>query len=167
MNAETVTVRPRRVRRVAIPAAVVLVAVFTVVGVLLRSSTTGVYFQVSDQVAMIGLGILLAAGVMLLTRPRLRADTNGVEVRNIVSTYRYEWPTIRTFSFPDGAPWARLELPEDEYLPVMAIQASDGTLAVQSMRQLRELRRKVDAVRDGDDDAVRDGDDAGKADGSE
>jgi hypothetical protein len=143
-GSEAVVVRPRKVRRVAIPIAVALVIVFAVIGVLLRGSEAGAYFRVSDQVAMVGLGVLLAAGVLLTLRPRLRADTSGVEVRNIVNTHRYDWSFVRTFSFPDGAPWARLELPEDEYVPVMAIQAYDGALAVQSMRQLRELRRKVD-----------------------
>lgn len=143
-GSEAVVVRPRKVRRVAIPIAVALVVVFAVVGVLLRGSETGAYFRVSDQVAMVGLGVLLAGGVLMSLRPRLRADTSGVEVRNIVNTHRYDWSFVRTFSFPDGAPWARLELPEDEYVPVMAIQAYDGALAVQSMRQLRELRRKVD-----------------------
>lgn len=140
---ETVVVRPRKVRRVAIPTAVALVIVFAIVGILLRSSPTGALFRVSDQVAMAGLGVLLAAGVLLTLRPRLRADTTGVEVRNVFNTHRYDWSFVRTVSFPDGAPWARLELPEDEYVPIVAIQAYDGSLAVRSMRQLRELRRKA------------------------
>jgi hypothetical protein len=147
VNAEatgSVVVRPRKVRRVAIPAAVVLVVAFTVVAVLLRNTPTGVYFRISDQVAMAGLGVLLACGVLLLTRPRLKADMDGVEVRNIVTTQRYSWPLVQTISFPDGAPWARLELPEDEYVPVMAIQATDGAHAVEAMRHLRELRRRVE-----------------------
>lgn len=138
-------VRPQKVRRVAIPAAVVLVVVFAVVGLLLRNSSTGVHFRVSDQVAMMLLGILLAAGVMLLTRPRLRADRAGIEVRNIVTTQHYDWSAVNAVSFPDGAAFARLELPEDEYVPVLAIQATDGEHAVTSMRELRELRRQVDS----------------------
>ncbi len=143
-GAETVVVRPRKVRRVAIPIAAGLVIVFAIVGSLLGSNPSGAYFRVSDQVAMGFLGVLLAGGVLMSLRPRLRADTRGVEVRNIINTHRYDWSFVRTFSFPDGAPWARLELPEDEYVPVMAIQAYDGARAVRSMRQLRELRRRVE-----------------------
>ncbi|GAA4618305.1 PH domain-containing protein [Saccharopolyspora hordei] len=139
----TVEVRPRKVRRVAIPIAVLLVVVFAVVGTLLTDSPTGVIFSVSDQVAMALLGVLLAAGVMLLTRPRLRADATGVEVRNIIGTHRYAWPLVQAVTFPDGSAWARLELPEDEYVPIMAIQAADGELAVKAMRDLRELRRQA------------------------
>jgi PH (Pleckstrin Homology) domain-containing protein len=136
-------VRPQKVRRVAIPIAVALVLVFGVVGTLLRNTPTGVVFSVSDQVAMGLLGVLLACGVLLLTRPRLRADVDGVEVRNIIGTQRYSWPLVQAFTFPDGAAWARLELPEDEYVPIMAIQAADGERAVTAMRELRELRRQT------------------------
>ncbi|MBB5152711.1 PH domain-containing protein [Saccharopolyspora phatthalungensis] len=143
MSEERVEVRPRKVRRVAIPIAVALVLVFAVVATLLRNTPTGAVFSVSDQVAMGFLGVLLAGGVMLLTRPRLRADADGVEVRNIIGTQRYSWPLVQAVSFPDGAAWARLELPEDEYVPIMAIQAADGERAVTAMRRLRELRRAV------------------------
>ncbi|WP_433869368.1 PH domain-containing protein [Saccharopolyspora sp. CA-218241] len=139
----TVEVRPRKVRRIAIPIAVLLVVVFAAVGTLLRSTPTGVVFRVSDQIAMGLLGVLLAAGVLLLTRPRLRADADGVEIRNIIGTHRYSWALVEAVSFPNGAPWARVELPEDEYVPVMAIQASDGEHAVAAMRALRDLRRSL------------------------
>ena len=141
MSERAVVVRPRRVRRVAIPAAVLLVVVFAICGILLRSTPTGVYFQVSDQIAMIALGVLLACGVLLLIRPRLRADAEGVEVRNVVGTHRYPWSQILAITFPAGAPWARLELSDDEYVPILAIQAADREHAVHAMRELRHLRR--------------------------
>ncbi|MER6988181.1 PH domain-containing protein [Saccharopolyspora hirsuta] len=127
----------------AIPLAVLFVVVFAVVGTLLTNSPTGVIFSVSDQIAMAMIGVLLAAGVMLLTRPRLRADAEGLEVRNIIGTHRYSWPLVQAVSFPDGSAWARLELPEDEYVPIMAIQAADGEQAIKAMRDLRELRRQA------------------------
>jgi hypothetical protein len=146
MNERVVEVHPRKVRMVAIPTAAVLVVVFVVVAVLLRNTPTGVIFRMSDQVAMAGLGVLLACAVLLLARPRLRADAEGVEVRNILGTQRYQWSLVRAITFPDGAPWARLELPEDEYVPIMAIQSYDGTHAVRAMRELRALRREVAPV---------------------
>jgi hypothetical protein len=139
----TVEVHPRKVRRVAIPVAVVLVVVFTIAGVLLRNTPTGVYFQLSDQVAMVGIGVLAACGVLLLIRPRLRADAEGIEVRNVVGTQRIPWSMVEGITFPDGAPWARVELPDDEYVPILAIQATDGEHAVRAMRELRHLRRRI------------------------
>ncbi|MGH3793423.1 MAG: PH domain-containing protein [Pseudonocardiaceae bacterium] len=129
--------RPRKARRIAVVAAVLLVAVFTVVAVLLRSTPTGVYFRVSDQVAMVVLGLLLAGAALLFGCPRVRAGADGVEVRNLLSSRLVPWELVLRVSFPDGAPWARLELPDDEYIAIMAIQAVDGRLAVQAIRGLR------------------------------
>ena len=121
--------------------AVLLLAGFTVVAMLLKDSRTGVYFRTSDQVAMLGIGVLLAAGVLWLARPRVRADGESVEVRNLLGTHRFTWDLVQHVSFPDGAPWARLELPDDEYVPMVAIQAIDGERAVAAMRELRRLHR--------------------------
>ena len=49
------------------------------------------------------------------------------------------WDLVRAVSFPDGASWARLDLPDFEYLPVLAVQAVDGQRAAEAMRQLRAL----------------------------
>jgi hypothetical protein len=133
--------RPLRVRQVVIPVAVALVVVFVVVAVLLRNSSTGVYFSLADQVAMVLLGLLLGAGVLALGRPRVRADADGVEVRTLLAGKRLPWSDVLGVTFPDGAPWARLDLPADEYVPVVAIQAVDGERAVTAMRHLRSLHR--------------------------
>ena len=93
------------------------------------------------------LGLLLAGGALLFTRPRLRADADGVFVRNVIGTHRLPWTLVRRVSFPEGAPWARLELPDDEYLAVMAIQAADKQHAVSAIRRLRELHARYAAER--------------------
>jgi hypothetical protein len=140
--AEQLVVRPRRVRRVAAVAAAGVVVVFSVVALLLRNTPTGVYFHRSDQVAMVGVGLAIALGVLSLARPRLRAGADGVEVRNIIETKLLPWDLILSVTFPEGAPWARLELPDDEYVAVMAIQAADRDHAVRAMRELRRLHRE-------------------------
>lgn len=123
--------------------AVVFVAVFTVVAILLRNTPTGAYFYLSDQIAMIGIGVLLGCGALLFARPRVRADGDGVEVRNMLGSRRYAWAEVESVSFPDGSAWARLELPDDEYVPILAVQAIDGDHAVTAMRELRRLRREA------------------------
>jgi hypothetical protein len=137
--------RPRKIRVLSIVGAVVLVAVFTVVAILLRNTPTGVYFYLSDQIAMVGIGVLIACGALMFGRPRVRADLEGVEVRNMLGSRRYAWQDIESVSFPDGSAWARLEFPDDEYVPVMAVQAIDGEHAVAAMRELRRLRREAAA----------------------
>jgi PH (Pleckstrin Homology) domain-containing protein len=139
----TFQARPRKVRVLASVGAVVFVAVFTVVAILLRNTPTGVYFYLSDQIAMIGIGVLLGCGALLFARPRVRADGDGVEVRNMLGSRRYAWTDVESVSFPDGSAWARLELPDDEYVPILAVQAIDGDHAVTAMRELRRLRREA------------------------
>jgi hypothetical protein len=138
-------VRPRRVLWVAWVGAVVTVALFTAIAIVLRNSPTGVYFRVADQVAMVVLGLLVAAGVLLLARPRVRADAAGIEVRNLLATRYLPWELVQCVAFPDGASWARLELPDDEYLGVLAIQAVDGRHAVDGIRKVRALHAAAQA----------------------
>jgi len=142
VTTDTMVVRPYKVRRIAIPVAVALVVIFVVVAVLLKSGSTGVRFGLSDQVSIAAIGVVLAGAVLLLIQPRVVADADGVEVRNVLFGQKVPWSTIEAVSFPDGAPWARLELPHDEYVPVVAIQAADGERAVVAIRELRALLRK-------------------------
>ena len=83
---DTVVVRPRKTMIVAWIGAVAVFALFVVVAVLLRTADTGVYFRLADQVAMVVIGALIAGGVLLLARPRVRADAEGIEVRNMLVT---------------------------------------------------------------------------------
>lgn len=141
-----VVVRPRRVLWVAWVGAVVTAVLFTAIAIVLRNSPTGVYFRVADQVAMIVLGLIVAAGVLLLARPRVRADAAGIEVRNILITRYVPWELVRRVAFPDGASWARLDLPDDEYLPMLAIQAVDGRHAVDGITRVRALHAAARAA---------------------
>ncbi|TSD95400.1 PH domain-containing protein [Skermania sp. ID1734] len=134
--------RPHRTARFATIIAAVIIVVMVVAGVLLRHNATGVYFRTADQVAMVLLGLLLGGAVLLLTRPRLRANARGVSVRNVISEKFFEWNVVRGLSFPDGASWARIELPDDEYVAVMAIQANDKERAVEAVQRFRALGRK-------------------------
>jgi hypothetical protein len=141
--AVTFQAKPHKARVIAVAVAVFFVAVFVVVAILLPHESTGVNFYASDQVAMVGIGLVLALGSLWFARPRLRADRDGVEVRNMLGTHRYSWAEIEAVSFPDGSPWARLELPADEYVPILAVQAIDGERAVTAMREMRRLRREA------------------------
>ena len=134
-------VRPHKVRQVVIPVAALLVAIFVVLAVTLNGASTGVHLGISDKISLAAVGIILAAGVLLFARPKVRADAEGVEVRNVLFGRVVPWQEIRGVSFPDGAPWARLDLPRDEYVPVVAIQAIDGERAVHSIRELRAWYR--------------------------
>jgi hypothetical protein len=137
-----VVVRPRKMLIAAWVGAVVTVGLFVAIAVVLRTDPTGVFFRFADQVALVLLGLFIAGGLLLFALPRVRADAEGIEVRNILVTRRLPWALVRRVSFPDGASWARLDLPDDEYLPVLAIQAADGQRAVDAITRLRALQAR-------------------------
>jgi hypothetical protein len=136
-----VVLRPRRVRIVCWVLSAAVFVVFTLVGTGLTGSTgdgTGT-FQRGDQVAMIGLGVLFALGILLFTRPRVEADAAGIRVRNLVGGYELSWDLVRAVRFNRGTPWASLELHDEDLVPMLALQAADKQYAVDGVRALRAL----------------------------
>jgi hypothetical protein len=134
-----VQLRPHLTPYVAYAAAAVLVIAHVVIGLLLKMGSTGVIFQTSDQVAMVVLGVVLAGLVLLFARPRLRVGPAGLSVRNVLSDRLVPWDVVVGVSFPAGARWARIDLPDDEYVPLMAIQSVDKDRAVAAMDTVRNL----------------------------
>jgi hypothetical protein len=141
---ETVEYRPKRIRWMAGGAALGVVILFTGVSFGLHGSTgfddSGT-FQRGDQTAMIGLGVLLALGILAFTRPRVRADAAGIKIRNIVGGYDLPWSVVRKVRFDRNSPWATLELLDDETVSVHALQATDKEYAVDGVRALRALHQ--------------------------
>lgn len=134
-----VVLRPHRTPLVAYVAAFLIAAVQILVALLLKIRSTGVIFQASDQVAMVLLGLVIAGAVLLFARPRLRVGPAGLSVRNLLGDKLVQWTEVVDVSFPPGSRWARIDLPDDEYIPVLAIQAVDKERAVQAMDTVRSL----------------------------
>lgn len=132
-------VRPHLTPYFAYGAAALILAVHIAVGALLKISSTGVIFQTADQVAIALLGAVIAGFVLLFARPRLRIGAPGVAVRNLLGYKLIPWSDVVGVSFPQGARWARVDLPDDEYVPVLAIQAVDKSRAVDAMDRVRDL----------------------------
>jgi hypothetical protein len=120
-------------------AAFVIIAVHVAVGLLLKVKSSGVIFQTADQVAMAILGVVIACVVLLFARPRLRLGPAGISVRNLLGDRLISWSDVVGISFPVGHRWARIDLPDDEYIPVLAIQAVDKGRAVDAMDTARSL----------------------------
>jgi len=134
-----VELRPHRTPLFVYAAAFLIAAVHIVVGLLLKIRSSGVIFQTSDQVAIAALGLVIAGAVLLFARPRLRVGPAGMSVRNLLGDKLIRWQDVAGVSFPKGSRWARVDLPDDEYIPVMAIQAVDKDRAVDAMDTLRSL----------------------------
>jgi hypothetical protein len=134
-----VEVRPHLAPYFAYTAAFLIATAHVVVGLLLKIRSSGVIFQTADQVAIAALGVVIAGLVVLLARPRLRVGAVGLSVRNLLGYRLVPWSDVVGVSFPAGARWARIDLPDDEYIPLMAIQAVDKDRAVVAMDTVRAL----------------------------
>jgi hypothetical protein len=138
-NRWDVELRPHRTPIFVYVAAFLIAAIHIAVGVLLKIRSSGVIFQTADQVAIAGLGLIIAGVVLLFARPRLRVGSAGLSVRNLFGYKLVPWSDVVGVSFPGGSRWARIDLPDDEYIPVMAIQAVDQDRAVDAMDTVRSL----------------------------
>jgi hypothetical protein len=137
----TLVIRPRRLLAVCRLAAVVLVAVFGVVAVLLPTRQAGgqAVFGLGDQIAFFVLGILLAWAVLQFTRVRVEADESGLRIRNYMGERVLPWQVVAQVRMDDGAPWASLDLHDDDTIALLAVQANDGVQAVDAVLALRGL----------------------------
>jgi hypothetical protein len=133
-----VVIRPHLTPYFAYAAAAVIVAAHVTVGFLLKIGSSGVIFQTADQIAIALLGVIIGAVVTLFARPRVRVGPRGLSVRNLWNDRVLDWSEVVGVSFPRGARWARVDLPDDEYIPLMAIQAVDKERAVAAMETLRD-----------------------------
>lgn len=135
--------RPQRLVRIALVVATVVLALHITFGLLLTISNTGAAnIGVNDEIAIILIGVLLTGAVLLFTRPRLRVGPCGVAVRNLTGERRFDWESVRGLGYPARGFGARLLLPSDEHIPVLAVQAGDGERAVAVMRHYRELQER-------------------------
>jgi hypothetical protein len=139
-------IRPHLTPIFAYTAAAIVLAVHIAVGALLKIRSTGVIFQTADQVAIALLGAVIAGAILLFARPRLRVGAPGVAVRNLLGYRLIPWADVVDVSFPRGARWARVDLPDDEYIPVMAIQAVDRDRAVDAMDRVRGLLERYKGI---------------------
>ena len=132
--------RPVVLTRVCWAVAVLVLAVFSWVAVLLAGGPEGdAQFKLPDQIAMVLLGCLIAGAVLAFTRARVVADEEGVRVRNVLSDKLIPWQVVREVRMDDGASWASLELHDDDTVALLGIQSNDGDRAVEAVLGLRAL----------------------------
>ncbi|WP_375475369.1 PH domain-containing protein [uncultured Jatrophihabitans sp.] len=140
MSEIVLTARPRRTAVIANAAAGVALAAFVVVALLMRRDNAGAVFGYKDQLFTVVVGLIVAGGLRLPARPRLRADAEAVYARGYLGDYRkIPWAAVVAVEFPRKARFARLVLPGDEVLALYAVQRMDRELAVEKMRGLRQL----------------------------
>jgi hypothetical protein len=96
-------------------------------------------WQVGDQLALVGLGLALAAFLGRYASIKAVPDDAGLTVRNLMLTRTIAWDEVIEVRFPDGAPWVTVELDDGDELAVMAIQRADGRLARDEAMRLARI----------------------------
>ena len=113
---------------------ILLVAVWILLGADERARFTP--FQ---RGTLVFLGLLAFSAWFALVRSRVTATDEGLTVVNGYRRRDFEWAQVLAVSLRRGAPWAGLDLSDGTSIPVMAIQGSDGSRAVDAVRELRRL----------------------------
>src|SRR5437868_6355242 len=119
MSAEAAVVEARPVKAGAIANAVALTvfATFIVIAIVMRQHNAGASFSWKDQLFTVVLGAIIAGGLRLPARPRLRADAEAVRTRSYLGSWRtIPWDVVAGVEFPTNVRFARLVLPGDETL---------------------------------------------------
>ena len=120
--------RPRRGALVARVTAVVSLAAFVILAVVIPSG--GQFgWRLVDRVLLIALGVLVAGCLWRYAVLRAVPSRTGLRVVNLVRSHDLEWAQILRVGFSGGAPWVVLELTDTEEVAVMAIQRADGAFA--------------------------------------
>lgn len=136
----SVAARPIKTARIANASALLALIVFVVVALVMKRESAGAYFGQSDQIFTVIIGLIVAGGLRLPARPRMRADTFAVYTRGYIGNWRtIPWEAVVAVEFPKSTRFAQLRLPAEERLAVYAVQRIDGPYAVDTMRKLRAL----------------------------
>lgn len=132
-------VRSPFLKRTAIIGVIVIMIIHIIMSIIVGIGDTGVTLTSLDQWAFIGIGLLFSGVCLFLLRPRVRVSAKGVEVRNIANGQFYPWQIIHGLSFPANAKMARLELPDFEFVPMMALNIYDKETIAANVERFRLL----------------------------
>ncbi|HEY3737482.1 MAG TPA: PH domain-containing protein [Jatrophihabitans sp.] len=144
MNDEdVVAARPIRLARIGWACAAAVLAVFIVIALVMKQHNAGAHFLADDQLGTLVIGIILAGLFVMPTRPRLRADAEGVHLRSFLGGWRHvPWELVVRIDFPRKVRFARVVLPAEESLAIYAVSRLDKRESVATMNQLRALHAK-------------------------
>lgn len=132
-----VTFRPVVTRVLLLVLAAALVAVLTTIAVLMPHDGASPW-TTGDRITVVATGLVLGGVLVLLSRPRVIAEADGLTVINITTRRRLAWPEVLRVNLRSGDAWVHLDLADGTTLPVMGIQP--GIAREQALRDARRLR---------------------------
>jgi hypothetical protein len=153
-----VVFKPRRLRVVGFVVAVALVAL-TFYGWFALPREIRVLFTVSQLLTLLGFLAALVLVVLGVAASSVRADAEGLRVRNGLRVHHVPWGRVHRVVMRPGDAWAFAllkpdDVPDSAYTAdldtqkrfLVGIQAGDGAYAQQAVAELR--RRLAEARRD-------------------
>ncbi|MFE4592684.1 PH domain-containing protein [Streptomyces laurentii] len=139
-----VTFRPARTRVVLLTSGVAMFVVISAVGLMLDSLSPG------ERMSFVFVAALFAGVLVMLSRPKVVADDDGVTVVNITRVRRLAWAEILRVNLRPGDPWVFLDLSDGTSLPVLGIQPGIAKgRAIDDARALRALADSRGTGREG------------------
>lgn len=132
--------RPHRGRRVALTMSALSLVIFT--GVALSMPWVDPQlggWGVLDRLIMFFCGLGFAAAMWRFASIRATPSTQGLVIRNLVTTRTVEWAQIIRVQFGGGAPWVSVDLDDTDVVAVMAIQKADGAFGRAEASRLSAL----------------------------
>lgn len=132
-----VTFRPTRTRVVLVAVGAAVCAVLTLVGLIVPTTSPG------ERLSFVFTGVLFLGVLLLLSRPHVTADEDGITVVNLTRRRRLEWAEVLRVNLRSGDPWVSLDLADGTSLPAMGIQPGIAKQqAVADASALRALAEK-------------------------
>ncbi|MFE3071110.1 PH domain-containing protein [Streptomyces sp. NPDC059247] len=132
-----VTFRPGRTRAILLTMGTAMFVVITAVALMLDRLGPG------ERVSFVFTAAMLAGVLVLLSRPKVVADAEGITVVNITRTRRLAWAEILKVNLRPGDPWVFLDLSDGTSLPALGIQP--GIAKESAIRDARALRALADS----------------------
>jgi Bacterial PH domain len=140
------------VRVIAIIATLAL-CLLTAIGWFLLPAEVRALFTLSQRLTLLGVLALLIVGMAALASSYVRADANGLRIRNGMRVHAVPWDRVHKIILRPSDPWALLLItPADgrpfeadldaEKRQLMGIQAVDGFLAKAAVNELRGRHRR-------------------------
>ena len=94
---------------------------------------------VLDRLLLVSCGAAISALLWRFASIRAIPSTQGLVIRNLLTTRTLEWAQIVRVLFGGGAPWVSVDLDDTDTVAVMAIQKADGPFGRSEAARLSAL----------------------------
>ena len=146
MNSGPVVSYPRRMRIVgSIFSAALVVIAFG--GWIALPASLRAQFTTSELITLLLVLIAIVGIIMSVAMSVVRADQEGLTIRNALRTHRIGWQQVRNLVYRNGDPWPTLLInnPDDpDKIMLIGIQRTDHERADQAVAGLRRLYAEFD-----------------------